>query len=84
LAVDWYNNLKNIAYFWYDKIASIIGVADDLLYLSIQIIDKIKSLFSSEFVDQLLEFLANPGAWIWAFIIGLAEEKLEELLDNYW
>ena len=84
IVYNWYHNIADLAYWWYSQIKDLVGSASNLLYLAITIIQKIKDVFSTTWWDDLAAFLSNPGAYVWSYIIGLAEDKLEELLDAHW
>jgi hypothetical protein len=84
VAVHWRNQIRDLAVFWYD------GIRDFAVYWRDQIRDlvtlsaKIVAFFTASFFAQLLLFLSDPGGYIWAYIIGLIEPKLEEIFDKYW
>jgi len=91
----WYDRIKDVAYYWYGAIKWVVVTCytqiTNLLYYwyaSLQqlvgLASKIVDFFTASFFTDLLAFLANPGPWIWAYIIGLAEEKIGELMEKYW
>ena len=73
IAFYWRDRIRELTQFWYDRIRDLVTLAPIML-----------SFFTASFFRELLAFLSNPGVWIWAYIIGMAEEKLEELFNKYW
>ena len=73
LVIQNYFKVMDVAYFWHDFIGSLYRNRDKLL-----------SLLASTLWTELLKFLTNPSGYLWAYIIGQLDDKLDEIFDLYW